>query len=519
MKRFITYFLMFMTLTAVALSQASSFKNGFGTSTYTAGVGDIGNTLTVQSEWTDGATLQPYGMYSWSFDVTSTDATIKGSIVPTLHSSISSNFNLTTTSITNGLRVSISGKSTSKYLVDAGTASVTDIALYNTVVITFNAPSSAGTATVVIANNASGVKRSTTGTHSPVAQTVATNGKLVCTITTTLPQTVVVPPTFSVAGVKSGAPRLYGDVNWDGGVDITDITGLKAVVDSNYTAVQVQATTTRAFYSGDASNKQSDSTVSDISAPNGFDLLDVAVLEDAVLNAEWSTVARVSVAGKPLQKADGAHSILCEISKEGTANARIRFSIVSGDAVDGLQVFIPATGLNKAVSGTPLVSANFSVKYNYYEKIVALLYPQQSGKALQTEAGVMVLNIPYVTVDKFINANPEFTLSISGESVRAGYKVETSSMSFIPDAYELAQNYPNPFNPSTTIKYDVPMNSNVSIAVYNSIGVQVATLVHAYNPAGTYNVQWNATSLSSGMYYIRMSAGKFTKTIKAILLK
>jgi len=88
----------------------------------------------------------------------------------------------------------------------------------------------------------------------------------------------------------------------------------------------------------------------------------------------------------------------------------------------------------------------------------------------------------------------------------------------------LEQNYPNPFNPSTKIKYSIPPNiqreiSNVSLKVYDVLGNIVATLVNEEKPAGNYEIEFDASNLSSGIYYYRLVTGSFTDTKKMILLK
>jgi hypothetical protein len=88
-----------------------------------------------------------------------------------------------------------------------------------------------------------------------------------------------------------------------------------------------------------------------------------------------------------------------------------------------------------------------------------------------------------------------------------------------PKEYSLGQNYPNPFNPSTTIEYSIPKNSVVSLKIYDMLGKEVATLTDRYQEAGTYIVNWNASHLSSGVYFYKLSAGSFIETKKMILSK
>jgi len=89
----------------------------------------------------------------------------------------------------------------------------------------------------------------------------------------------------------------------------------------------------------------------------------------------------------------------------------------------------------------------------------------------------------------------------------------------VPDEYLLEQNYPNPFNPSTSIKYQMPENGFVTIKVYDMLGNEVATLVNEVQEAGNHSVEFDAATVSSGIYFYIMQAGNFTQTKKMTLLK
>ena len=89
----------------------------------------------------------------------------------------------------------------------------------------------------------------------------------------------------------------------------------------------------------------------------------------------------------------------------------------------------------------------------------------------------------------------------------------------IPVSYNLYQNYPNPFNPSTMIRYEIPKESFVSLKIYDVLGREVKTLVNEDKPAGSYEINFNAASLSSGIYFYRIKAGSFVQTKKLMLLK
>lgn len=88
-----------------------------------------------------------------------------------------------------------------------------------------------------------------------------------------------------------------------------------------------------------------------------------------------------------------------------------------------------------------------------------------------------------------------------------------------PSKFALEQNYPNPFNPSTTIKYSIPVSGNVSIKVYNSLGVEVMTVVNKDHVAGNYVENVDLSALSSGIYFYTLNANGFTDTKKMMLVK
>ncbi len=97
--------------------------------------------------------------------------------------------------------------------------------------------------------------------------------------------------------------------------------------------------------------------------------------------------------------------------------------------------------------------------------------------------------------------------------------VEDDLLSQNPTEFNLFQNYPNPFNPSTKIKFSVPDVSFVNIKVFNSIGEQVANLLNEELGRGTYEANFNAINLPSGIYFYRLQAGSFVETKKMILMK
>ncbi len=102
--------------------------------------------------------------------------------------------------------------------------------------------------------------------------------------------------------------------------------------------------------------------------------------------------------------------------------------------------------------------------------------------------------------------------------VTGGLAVEEISNA-VPSVYSLKQNYPNPFNPTTNIQFAIPKAGFVTMKVYNLLGQEVSTLVDEYKNAGTYKVDFNASNLSSGVYFYKIDAGSYTSVKKMILMK
>jgi hypothetical protein len=102
----------------------------------------------------------------------------------------------------------------------------------------------------------------------------------------------------------------------------------------------------------------------------------------------------------------------------------------------------------------------------------------------------------------------------------SGFTVGVSKISsIIPGKFSLYQNYPNPFNPTTNIKFDVAKYCNTEISIFDMMGRKIETLVNQNLNAGSYEVKWNASSYSSGIYYIRMQTGNYIETKKTLLIK
>jgi tetratricopeptide (TPR) repeat protein len=118
----------------------------------------------------------------------------------------------------------------------------------------------------------------------------------------------------------------------------------------------------------------------------------------------------------------------------------------------------------------------------------------------------------------------EYLLNGAGTSEKSGSDSQSpmsrkSKKNGIPEKFELSANYPNPFNPSTTIQYAIPQNSYVTLKVFDVLGKEIAALVNEEKSVGFYDVRFDASHLSSGIYFYQIQAGSFRSTKKMILTK
>ena len=93
------------------------------------------------------------------------------------------------------------------------------------------------------------------------------------------------------------------------------------------------------------------------------------------------------------------------------------------------------------------------------------------------------------------------------------------SNSQLPLEYALYQNYPNPFNPSTTVRYDLPRTTFVTLTIFDVLGRQISTIIDEEKPAGTYQVNIYVPNLPSGVYFYRFQARDYANTKKFVLLR
>jgi hypothetical protein len=157
----------------------------------------------------------------------------------------------------------------------------------------------------------------------------------------------------------------------------------------------------------------------------------------------------------------------------------------------------------KMLSGEVVQSAKFT---GATTKTFTFTAPNTPGTVTMAVTGAGGTNPP--------NWNHGTSITITVTPVSGIVKTEETV-----NSYALAQNFPNPFNPVTKISYSLPKSSLVNLTVYDILGQKVASLVSERQEAGSYSIDFDASSLSSGVYYYKIETGDFTSIKKMTLLK
>ncbi len=149
--------------------------------------------------------------------------------------------------------------------------------------------------------------------------------------------------------------------------------------------------------------------------------------------------------------------------------------------------------------------------FSYSYTITYIGYTWSNYKGIQLAS---ITSLPNKTDPFFTKAGAFLRLESINSSTVAIKDIENQ-----PNEYKLSPNYPNPFNPTTRISFTIPKKGHVTLIVYSILGQKVATLVNGIKQPGSYEVNFNGSKLSSGIYFYRLTTGQNVQTKKMILLK
>ncbi|MDD8018557.1 MAG: T9SS type A sorting domain-containing protein [Bacteroidota bacterium] len=154
----------------------------------------------------------------------------------------------------------------------------------------------------------------------------------------------------------------------------------------------------------------------------------------------------------------------------------------------------------------------------YTSTSMGVFYSTNDGDSWTQISGILS-RVSFLTFD---SENYLYAGTQSGRVYRSKISTTTGVNSGIfqtPSDFELYQNYPNPFNPTTVISYQLPVNSFVTLKVYDMLGREVVTLVNEKKGVGNYFAQWNASAFPSGVYFYRLEANEKREMKKMVLVK
>ena len=177
--------------------------------------------------------------------------------------------------------------------------------------------------------------------------------------------------------------------------------------------------------------------------------------------------------------------------------------IVTAEVLDNFQVRITLTGTTSKVAGE-LVNSSGTV--------VAVINSTSTNPFILTapSAGTYTVNAGFKNPSRKWGSTSA-VINVTG--------IDEELVGLRPETFALYANYPNPFNPSTKIRYAISQTAFTSLKVYSILGEEVATLINEEKTSGVYEINFDATNLTSGTYLYRLQAGAYVETRKMILLR
>ncbi|RKY97823.1 MAG: hypothetical protein DRQ13_04195 [Ignavibacteriae bacterium] len=270
------------------------------------------------------------------------------------------------------------------------------------------------------------------------------------------------------------------DITWSS-LNVTDVKIELSLNNGASWDTIIDSTLSTGIFSWTVPNSLSDSCLIKISDYQYPDTLDISDGMFAIRSqASLSTVTVISPNGGESWVAGTQQNITW--TSEFVENVKIELSLTNGANWNTIVDSIPSTGI-----------------YSWLVNV-----PQSS-----IQSRIRITNI----LDQAV-----YDVSDQVFTIQVPVDVE-NQLSGLPKEYKLTQNYPNPFNPSTTIKFAVPIESNVNLSIYNVMGELVSTLVNEQKKPGYYEYEFNASTIASGVYLYRIKAGSFVETKKMALMK
>jgi hypothetical protein len=187
----------------------------------------------------------------------------------------------------------------------------------------------------------------------------------------------------------------------------------------------------------------------------------------------------------------------------GSGCHTLQANIVTAEVLDNFQVRITLSGNTGNVAGELVDNGGTVVAVNNGTSSNPFILTAPSTGTYTVNAGYKNPSRVYGTTNAVVN--------VTG--------INESLIDFNPNSFKLYSNYPNPFNPSTKIRYAIAQTAFTTLIVYSITGSEVATLINEEKTPGVYEVNFDASNLSSGVYLYKLQAGNYTDVKEMVLLK
>jgi len=295
------------------------------------------------------------------------------------------------------------------------------------------------------------------------------------------------------------------DVNGDHGYDVLDITLIVSYIMGSITLAGATGTTGSPQWAADVNND------------GAIDVLDTVVLSDCITNNSCGGLQR-------LQSGEDSGTAL--ISSTALENSLGRWE--GQTLIVSLTCYVPVRGVQLNIDYDPQaysfvamdqteISAGLQLQYNADTEglIRLILYPEDLYEIPAGEHDL--LNVHFDGLGR--TSELQTVISdpvIAGEN---GMRLSSGNDSSTPMDFALFQPFPNPFNPTTKIGYELPVDSQVSLVIYDMNGRVVSNLVSGHLSAGYHSVTWDASANASGLYFVKLTTPGYSATQKLMLVK
>lgn len=242
-----------------------------------------------------------------------------------------------------------------------------------------------------------------------------------------------------------------------------------------------------------------------------------------------NTSQRVAWSSQLNDAAANSHVLTNIFARNAASSPLILYDWMPSSANNELPLPVELASFNAAVHGNSV-----TLEWSTAQEIrnvgwdIERSYSQSSNKNLNWEkigfvtgSGNSSSSLSYSFVDEIIGRSGKYLYRLKqiDQDGSAAYSNIIEVEIAIPHRFELYQNFPNPFNPATTIRYDIPVLSDVQIKIYDLLGNLVTNLINETKEAGSYQTQFDGMKLSSGVYIYQITTDKFIQTKKMMLIK